>query len=54
MPTIKQKENGVGIVKKLIIILLYLNFSFASDPITLDSLFKKQLGIRSISNFRVS
>lgn len=37
-------------MKKKIVLLLFLtNFIFGSDPITIDSLFKKQLGIRSIT-----
>ncbi|MCX2682967.1 nucleoid-structuring protein H-NS [Campylobacter sp. MIT 21-1685] len=36
-------------MKKIILLLLCTLHSFASDPITIDSLFKRQLGLRSIS-----
>lgn len=39
-------------MKKFIVFILFalLNLTFASDPITIDSLFKKQIGLRSVTN----
>lgn len=38
-------------MKKILIITLFLmSFSFASDPITIDSLYKQQIGLRSVTS----
>lgn len=34
----------------LVSFFVFISISFASDPITMDSLFKKQIGLRSITN----
>lgn len=39
-------------MKKLLILLILYNSLFSSDAITLDSLFKNQNGLRSITTFR--
>lgn len=36
-------------MKKIITFILFINIAFASDMITIDSLFKKQIGLRSIT-----
>ncbi len=36
--------------RTLLSIVILFSSSFASDPITIDSLFKKQIGLRSITS----
>lgn len=40
-------------MKKIALLIISLSVVFASDPVTIDSLFKQQLGLRSITSFLV-
>lgn len=37
-------------MKKILVLFIFLTCAFGSDPISFDSLFKKQIGLRSITS----
>ena len=37
-------------MKKILVLFIFFTCAFGSDPISFDSLFKKQIGLRSITS----
>jgi len=46
------KENNMAFKKYLLPLLGYASFVFASDPVTMDSMFANQQGLRSVTTFQ--